>query len=142
MFYDRMTRRLHLTVGGKEFLLALTLSGLEELESRSGKPIMDTMSGGSIPLSMAVDGFWIALRDGGNKKRYTRAEGEELAAQFMGESEKGFGSLVEVFMILMAISGILGSTARHETLLKAGLEDKDGEPIVSDNEKNEKTAGK
>ncbi len=141
MFYDRMTRRLHLTVGGKEYLLALTLSGLEELESRSGKPIMDTMGTGSVSLSMAVDGFWIGLRDGGNKKRYTRAEGEELAATFMGESEKGFGSLAEVFMILMAISGILGSKLRHETLLKAGLEDKDGEPIVND-EKNGKTAGK
>lgn len=142
MFYDRMTRRLHLTVGGKEFLLALTLSGLEELESRSGKPIMDTMSGGSIPLSMAVDGFWIALRDGGNKKRYTRAEGEAIASDFMSESDKGFGSLVEVFMVLMAISGILGAKARHETLMQAGLEDKDGEPIADDDTKNEQTAGK
>lgn len=138
MFYDRLTRRLHLTIGGKEYLLSLNLGGLEELESRSGKPITSLASGDQMSLSMLVDAFWIGLRDGGNGKRFTHDEGNQLASDFIEESENGFADLANVFMVLLAISGILGAAYRHDVLQKVGLEDKDGKPLeTTDNvEKN------
>lgn len=143
MFYDRLTRRLHVEIGEEEYLLAFTLGGLQELESRAGKPIIDIASAGTVPpLSILVDGFWIALRDGGNDKRYTRNEGEKLASRYIEESEDGVVSLGNLFFLLIGVSGLMGAKFRHQMLEQAGLEDKDESASVAETPKKPKARAK
>lgn len=142
MFYDRITRRIHEEIGGKEYLFCLTIGGLAELEDRIGQPLMQFMSaadqGKLPPIHALVDAFWIAARDGGNKKRLSREEGEKIFSQYMEESENGIGDAVNLFMALVAVSGILGARGRSNILKNLGLVDKDGDPAGE--EKNVKQA--
>ena len=127
MFYDRITRRIHEEIGGKEYLFCLTIGGLAELEDRIGQPLMQFMSaadqGKLPPIHVLVDAFWIAARDGGNKKRLSREEGEKIFSQYMEESENGFADAVNLFMALVAVSGILGARGRSNILKNLGMPD-------------------
>ncbi|WP_302610658.1 GTA-gp10 family protein [uncultured Mitsuokella sp.] len=142
MFYDRITRRIHEEIGGKEYLFCLTIGGLAELEDRIGQPLMQLMSAASQgnlpPIHVLTDAFWIAVRDGGNKKRINREEGEKLLSKYMEESENGFADAVNLFMALVAVSGLLGARGRNNIIKKLGLADKDGNPAGE--EKNVKQA--
>lgn len=127
MYYDRVTRTVHLEIGGEEYTLRFSLNVLEQLESRSEKNFLETVSSGTIPpLSMLVDGFWLGLMGAG--KRIKRDEAEKLAETYMSESDEGFASLATLFSVLLAVSGLLGAKSSYEVLKQLNLEDKDGKP--------------
>ena len=144
MFYDRITRRIHQDIGGKEYLFCLTIGGLAELEDRLGTPLMQFMQsadqGKLPPIRSLVDAFWIAARDGGNQKRITREEGEKLFSQYIEESENGLADAVNLFMALVAVSGILGARGRNGILKNLGLVDKDGDPVTDEKNVNQAKA--
>lgn len=129
MYYDRITRRVHLEIGGEEYLLAFTLGGLDELESKTDIKIIDVVQGSGVPpLKVLRTGFYIALRDGGNKHRYTRSEADELAQQFIDESENGVIDLANVFYGVFAASGFVGGDFCKQMFEQVGMEDKDPAP--------------
>ena len=137
MYYDRITRRVHIEIGGEEHLFAFTLSGLEQLESRAGTSLIGLITSGEMPgLSMLIDGFWIGLMGGG--KRIKRDEAERLAQDYIDEAENGIGDLASLFNLLVAVSGIMGAKYANEVLKAMGLADKDGEVP----EKNAKKAAR
>lgn len=132
MYYERISRRLHLEIGGADYSLAFSLNALEQLEDRAGKPIVQLVSGNVPRISLLHDAFWLGLRDGGNRK-ITRDEVEPLIRQFIEENESeedgsGFMALANVFMILVALSGIMGTKFQHQVFDDVGLMDKDGKP--------------
>lgn len=128
MYYDRISRRVHLEIGGKEHLLAFTLSGLEQLEARAGESLVTVVTGNRIPkISLLMDGFQIALQGGG--ERMEREDARALAQQAIGEMENGIADFTLLFMALIGLSGFLGNEFAHKMCDKAGLVDKDGEPV-------------
>ncbi len=144
MYYDRLSRRVHLEIGGKEHLLALTISGLEQLESVTNETIMEMFakfSRSDVKITNLISVFWIALRNGDKKnKDLSRAEAEELAAQYFEEHSDAdeanggsFGSFLRLCIGLIAISGILGAKARNNALQGLGLIDKDEEEADTKN---------
>jgi len=122
MYYDKITRRVHLSIGGEEYLLAFTLSGLEQLESRCGTSLYKLVSNNDYSLSTLVDGFWIGLMGGG--KRVKREEAAAIASKYMQEQE-GLGSLMNLFLGLLALSGILGVKQGKELLKTVNMLTKD-----------------
>ncbi len=128
MYYDRISRRVHLEIGEKEHLLAFTLSGLEQLEARAGESIVSVVTGNKMPkLNLLLDGFQIALQGGG--ERMEREEARTLAQQAIMEMENGIADFTLLFMALIGLSGLLGSEYAHKMCEKAGLVDKDGDPV-------------
>jgi hypothetical protein len=128
MYYDRISRRVHLEIGEKEHLLAFTLSGLEQLEARAGESLVAVVTGNKIPkISLLVDGFQIALQGGG--ERMEREEAKALAEQAIDEMENGIADFTLLFMALIGLSGFLGNEFSHKMCDKAGLVDKDGDPV-------------
>ena len=128
MYYDRISRRVHLEIGEKEHLLAFTLSGLEQLEARAGESLVSVVTGNKIPkISLLVDGFQIALQGGG--ERMEREEAKALAEQAIDEMENGIADFTLLFMALIGLSGFLGNEFSHKMCDKAGLVDKDGDPV-------------
>lgn len=126
MFYDRITRRVHIEIDGNEYLLVFTLGGLEELESRAGRSLIDLSTGGQLPsLKILMDAFFIAIRDGGNGHRYTRQEAERLAQTLIDEHEQGIVGLANVFFATIAASGLIGAAFREQIFQKLGIENKD-----------------
>ena len=83
---------------------------------------------------MLLDGFAIALRDGGNGHRYTKPEAEALAQDIIDESPEGMVGLANVFYATIAASGLIGGKFRTQIFEQLGIEDKDGAP------KNARTA--
>nr|DAH62231.1 MAG TPA: tail assembly chaperone protein [Caudoviricetes sp.] len=141
MYYDRVTRTVHLEIGGEEYLLRFSLNVLEQLESRSDKNFLDTVtSGGMPPLSMLVDGFWLGLMGAG--KRIKREEAEKLAETFMSESDEGVGTLAKLFTGLLAISGLFGAKYSHDALKRLGITDKDDELVKEPKEKKKDDGSK
>ena len=128
MYYDRISRRVHLEIGEKEHLLAFTLSGLEQLEARAGESLVSLVMSNKIPkISLLLDGFQIALQGGG--ERMEREEARALAQQAIGEMENGMADFTLLFMALIGLSGFLGNAFAHRMCDKAGLVDKDGDPV-------------
>lgn len=128
MYYDRITRRVHLEIGGEEYLLAFTLNGLAELETLAGDSVMNLAGKGEIPpLHVLNSAFFIALRDGGNDHRYKKAEAMELAQKFLDEREDGIVALAEVFFVTLAVSGLMGKDFHDKILKEFSIDNKDPE---------------
>ena len=105
MYYDRISRRVHLEIGEKEHLLAFTLSGLEQLEARAGESLVSVVTGNKIPkISLLIDGFQIALQGGG--ERMEREEAKALAEQAIDEMENGIADFTLLFMALILLSAV------------------------------------
>lgn len=137
MYYERISRTVHLEIGGEDYPLRFSLNVLEQLDGRTGgKLITMATSTGIPPLSTLIDGFWLGLSGAGKKMK--REEAEKLAEQFMTESDDGIGALFKTFATLVAVSGLLGAKASHEILEQMGVKDEDGDP--AGDEKNVRQA--
>lgn len=90
--------------------------------------MMDITSRGNIPpLHVLNDAFFIALRDGGNGRRYDKKQAMNLAQEFLDEREDGIFALAEIFFVTLAVSGLLGDDFRKGVLEKFEIDNKDPE---------------
>lgn len=117
--FDRVTRQVKVTVGGREYALAFTLSGLQELEKYFGN-LNTAFSKDKIPTVTALSAaFWIGLKGAG--MRIDRTDSEPIVAAFC--REYGMAKLTELFFIVLAASGFLGKEASDQILEGFGLTD-------------------
>ena len=87
---DKITRRVKVMIGGREYALAFSLSSLQELEKYLGN-INTLFTRGEIPtLNELVTAFWIALKGGGQNME--KKDAESLIASFCrtGEADRNF----------------------------------------------------
>ena len=98
------------------------------MEARAGESLVAVVTGNKIPkISLLIDGFQIALQGGG--ERMEREEAKALAEQAIDEMENGIADFALLFMALIGLSGFLGNEFSHKMCEKAGLVDKDGDPV-------------
>ena len=122
MRYNRIDRTVTVEMGGREFALRFTLSGLEELESRTGLSFLDFLSsigGGSPKLSHLVDAAWIAMKSG--EPKLLKKDAEPLIMDYLREN--GLSGLMQVICAAMGLSGILGPEGSAAILQGAGIEE-------------------
>ena len=101
---DKITRRVKVMIGGREYALAFSLSSLQELEKYLGN-INTLFTRGEIPtLNELVTAFWIALKGGG--QNIEKKDAESLISSFC--REYGLEKLTEIFFVTFALSGFLG----------------------------------
>ena len=133
---DKITRRVKVMIGGREYALAFSLSSLQELEKYLGN-INTLFTRGEIPtLNELVTAFWIALKGGG--QNIEKKDAESLIASFC--REYGLEKLTEIFFVTFAMSGFLGKKA-SDKLLKQFVKDEDVKELSENNSsKNGKAA--
>ena len=80
---DKITRRVKVMIGGREYALAFSLSSLQELEKYLGN-INTLFTRGEIPtLNELVTAFWIALKGGGQNIEKKDAESLKADRDFL-----------------------------------------------------------
>lgn len=121
MRYSRIDRIVTETMAGRECPLRFTLSGLEELESRTGLSFLgfvDTIGQGQPSLSHLTDAVWIALKGCDGKIR--RDDAAALVMDYL--RERGIPGLVQLVMAVMGASGIMGPEISANMLKDAGMD--------------------
>ncbi len=121
MNYSRISRTVTETMGGRECSLRFTLSGLEELEARTGLSFLgfvDSIGQGQPRLSHLTDAVWIALKGCDGKIR--RDDAAALVMDYL--RERGIPGLVQLVMAVMGASGIMGPEISANMLKDAGMD--------------------
>lgn len=121
MNYSRISRTVTETMGGRECSLRFTLSGLEELEARTGLSFLgfvDSIGQGQPRLSHLTDAVWIALKGCDGKIR--RDDAAALVMDYL--RERGIPGLVQLAMAVMGASGIMGPEISANMLKDAGMD--------------------
>lgn len=122
MRLDKITRQVFIEVGGEEYGLKLTLSGLQQLEKTTGN-IITMLNTQPLPsLTTLTTAFWIGL---GGSLRMRRDEAEAILSDYMADYGMGGNTgdnegAVTVFYAMIAASGILGKKASNDILRQFG----------------------
>lgn len=110
---DKITRRVGVKISGRDYSLAFSLSGLQELEKYLGN-INTLFTSGNIPsFTQLVTAFWIALKGGG--QNLDKQDAEPIISAFC--REYGIEELTRSFFLTLALSGFLGKKG-SDVLLK------------------------
>lgn len=120
MRYSRIDRIVTEVMAGQEYSLRFTLSGLEELEARTGLSFLgfvDSIGQGQPRLSHLTDAVWIALK--GCDAKVRREDAEALVMDYLREN--GIPGLVQLVMAVMGSSGIMGPEISANMLAGAGM---------------------
>lgn len=123
MFYskiDKIARKLYIKVGTNEYAMTYTLSALEELETRLGKSVIQSLDDlQNVKLATLVDALWIALKV--DMHELTREDAAAILSGYM--HEEGVPGMANLYAALIALSGLLGVEGSANMLESLGVTD-------------------